>query len=965
MPLNAQGLTTGSVTGTIASQSGSPISGVLITVTDAATRLEHSRTTGFAGNFDVLQLPPGDYEVLAERPGYRPVRVLQVPSRPGSRVSIDIELEEVTARVDSVLVIHFAGAMVGSSRPGVSEWFAPSAFVRLPHARREVNELLRLSASSDPSFEVEGLPHRLNSFAVDGVPFHAIAERSATTRAAVLPIGFFDSAELLTNAVDVEWSGFAGGLLSGYTRRGTKHQGARGFASWGGPIGAAAETYDPSALSFSDVQAAALLHGPLTSDSSNYLVGVSLRQYQTPLAPRWNDGPLRNEVIAAGRSAFNLDFAPFALPRTARTEALTAFGRVDWQLSERQAVEIRGSYATVPEAQQTTDISSPWATDVSSQGRDLLVAATLRSTFSPQLASELRASGSSSNFELNPVPDEHESLGIVVPDALLFGLGSSMPLRSARTDFQLSETIHYTMGTHALKFGAAIERSGFTRTQFVGESLVLFGGPAELAARTAVSVQPAAGAADAEFSGLQLAAYGQDTWRPKPGIEITAGVRYEQESVPADEIVVNEEWQRLTGLSNADVDKTHQKISPRAMLVWDLEARHKWILRAGGGVYYDRLDPAILAEVITHDGRTGVRRAAGTIDAWPPNSSASTPDAVLSLLAPSFRAPRSTRATVGLTRSLADNAALHLSVLYRQTDNLPRRVDLNRPAIAAFQDQHGRPVYGALLQQGALLAAQPSANRRFGGFDVVSALNADGNATYTAASAALEWLATDRLGLTVRYVYSQAEDNWSGANTGSAGSFDPGLNANEDWAQGPADLDAPHRVAAGASLTGPGGVLLSAVYRFRSGHVFTPGFPIGVDANGDGFSNDPAYVDANIPGVSDALAAWDCLKEQVGRFAARNSCRSAGVHSLDLRLATPTLRLGNATLRLRADALNLLPRDDGVADAALYTVNPAQPLSVDAGGVVRLPLVANPNFGETRVLLGPARLLRVGVELNW
>jgi hypothetical protein len=147
---------------------------------------------------------------------------------------------------------------------------------------------------------------------------------------------------------------------------------------------------------------------------------------------------------------------------------------------------------------------------------------------------------------------------------------------------------------------------------------------------------------------------------------------------------------------------------------------------------------------------------------------------------------------------------------------------------------------------------------------------------------------------------------------------------------------------------------------------FTPGFRSGVDVNGDGaFGNDPAFVDDRVAGVSEMFDKWDCLRHQVGRFAARNACRGPGVHTLDLRAAVP-FRLFGYPLQMTVDGLNLLDSYIPILDHALFLVDRSSTLSTDpATGQVVLPLVINPNFGQQVGRHATGRRLRVGVSVGY
>ena len=137
--------------------------------------------------------------------------------------------------------------------------------------------------------------------------------------------------------------------------------------------------------------------------------------------------------------------------------------------------------------------------------------------------------------------------------------------------------------------------------------------------------------------------------------------------------------------------------------------------------------------------------------------------------------------------------------------------------------------------------------------------------------------------------------------------------------------------------------------------------------NGDGSArNDPAFIDDAIAGAPELFAQWDCLRDNLGQFAPRNSCRTEGLSTLDLRAVLSPIRVGNYPLSLVIDALNVLDADVGDPDRAVYLVDPVLPIATDpTTGVVTVPLVANPNFGALSVRRTTGRKVRIGVRVNY
>ena len=70
-PLSAFPQTTGAIAGTVRDPSGAVVAGAKVTARSNASNQQHSVTKSESGEFLVPLLPPGDYEVSVESPGFR------------------------------------------------------------------------------------------------------------------------------------------------------------------------------------------------------------------------------------------------------------------------------------------------------------------------------------------------------------------------------------------------------------------------------------------------------------------------------------------------------------------------------------------------------------------------------------------------------------------------------------------------------------------------------------------------------------------------------------------------------------------------------------------------------------------------------------------------------------------------------------------------------------------------------
>jgi hypothetical protein len=659
--------------------------------------------------------------------------------------------------------------------------------------------------------------------------------------------------------------------------------------------------------------------------------------------------------------SFDVDLSPYVEPRRTETDVGSVFGRFDWRMMDGHAVSVRGSAARFQT--KNPDLGAEL------EGNDISSAASLSNRFTPWLYSEFRVGleWSVREYGRSDLPAT-----ALMDGPAIFGTDPGLPGRFERLGVKLSETVHFILGRHRIKLGGFLNSASYDHTFDAWRAgAFAFGGVDEFARSEGVYVQTVGRLPVAKFSILNTGGYLQYNLRAVSGLDLTIGARVDVELLPNEKAPLNQEWLELTGIANTDLEGTRVKLSPRLGFTWDIGNWHRWLVEGEAGVYQGLVDPALLAEWLVRSGSARVRRALGDLGGWPdaPDSLVAPPlRSTLSMFGPDFQAPRTARASFGLSGTLDSRTLLHLAAAYRHTDLLARREDLNLITTAVARDQDGRPIYGELVQQGSLIAARPGTNRRFDDFDLVSALNPDGFSNYWGVTIGLERRVGRLVRLSASYTYSQARDNWLAGGGGT-----PELQLTPfpeplelDWRESRSDFDVPHRVSIGAELDfGP--LKVAGFYRYESGRPFTPGFRTGVDVNGDGSAgNDPAFVDDQIDGVSEMFPEWGCLRVNVGRFAGRNACRTRGVYTLDLRLAITPFSAGDAPVEIVIDALNLIESDVADIDRALYLVDANGSLTFDPGaGEVSIPLVVNRSFGRPVIRRTPGRVLRIGVRLNY
>lgn len=966
----AQSISSGSLAGTVNDNAGRPLRNARVELMDLASGLRRSQRTGGDGRFSLAFLPPGEYVLLAEQLGYRPVEVHGLAVEAADEVTLALVLEPADPPVrDRAIERHAAGAVTHDDA-GAAWQLGRLQLRRLPDDARAIGSALRFTTIGDDDLAIEGLPGRFTVLAVDGIPFrlahHSVSGwREGTTLA--FPLLGVASARVDPGGLDVEWGDYAGGRLSVVGPRGGSRVTARAFGDWTGSDLTRSKYYSPENLSGQSFRGGLLASGPVIRDTAHFVLGVEGSRLRLPLPPLWEATGIDSAVTAIAADSFGVDLGPLRQGRVADVRSASGFGRFDWQASEGNRLSVWANAALLEATDPPVAPGAIPAPAASLEGSDVTAAATLASRLSRGVALELRA-----GFETarRVYGDDGRALTILPSGPIAFGTDAGLPGKFRRTAFRLSETLHLWAGRHRLKLGmgGGVTASGDAFVAGRGGAFV-FGGPDQLATRTG-GFDQTTGVTGTGFSAIKLSGFLQDRWRAMPGVDILVGLRTEWERVRSDEVAANAAWLARSGVRNDSFDGTVLTFSPRGGLLWDVGNRHRWVVRIDGGMYRGSLAGDELAEAVATASRTEGRLGVGAFNRWPtPPDSVTAPIAgpSLAVLSPSLQAPRTARAQFGIAGALGGGVSLHLGVSFRHTDFLTRRHDLNLLAAPAARDQYGRPVFGRLSPSGSALLAVPESNRRFDDFAQVIALDQDGYSEYVGLTGRLEKQVGDVLLLSAGYTYSRTEDNWLGAR----GSPDmqlspfPGNLNGADWADGRSDFDVPHRLVLGAEVN-LGVARVAGFYGYRSGYPFTPGFRDGVDANADGsWRNDPAYVDGALPGVTDLFAEWTCLDRNAGGFAERNACRGPAIQRLDARLVLGPFRLG-APVEIVLDALNLLDAEYVEVDRALFLVDPAGTVTEDpAAGTVTVPLVANPGFGRPIRRYGSGRTLRLGLRVNY
>ena len=449
--------------------------------------------------------------------------------------------------------------------------------------------------------------------------------------------------------------------------------------------------------------------------------------------------------------------------------------------------------------------------------------------------------------------------------------------------WELTNTTTYTHGTHTVKWGGRVRQNFLDDTSVAnfGGTFTFFGGvgpqldannqpiagtQAQLTAleryrRTLLFQQaglPAtlirqygggasqfslsAGTPTTSLNQLDLGFFANDDWRVRPNLTVSYGLRYETQT-------------NISDLAD---------FAPRIGVAWGIgggaNKQTKTVLRAGFGVFFDRLADTFTLNALRHNGVTQQSFLLLNPDFFPAIPPPGTLQnnrlqQQLQIVDSRFRAPRTYQASVGIDRQVNQYARISVQYVSSRGVHLLRSRNINAPVGGAYPN--GDPAIRLLTEDD--------------GFSRTNQIMVSPNINYK------------KMFLFGFYVLSFGHNDNEGQ---PANPYD--LRA--EW--GPSTFaDVRHRFVTGTSIPLKWGVSVSPFIIVNSGSPYN--IVSGVDNNGDGFTNDrPALV----PDVAAASCRGGNLV-YAGGFGCFNLTPAPGTPTIGRNIGRGP---GQVTLNLRA-----------------------------------------------------------------
>lgn len=216
--------TTGSIYGQVTDPSGAVVAGAQIIAVNQATRVAYSGQSDAAGNYAVLNLPPGDFTVTANVSGFQNAKIDNVHIVIDQKQLLNFEMK-VGASTETLLVTA-APTMLQTEGAETGDVIQSQDILNLPLLGRTFYDLTALSAGVTTaggsinafSYSIGGQREYANSIQIDGV--EATTNRSGDITA-VPSVDSVEEFKVSTSGYDAEFGRSAGGVVSIQTKSGT------------------------------------------------------------------------------------------------------------------------------------------------------------------------------------------------------------------------------------------------------------------------------------------------------------------------------------------------------------------------------------------------------------------------------------------------------------------------------------------------------------------------------------------------------------------------------------------------------------------------------------------------------------------------------------------------------------------------------------------------------------------------
>jgi hypothetical protein len=307
------------------------------------------------------------------------------------------------------------------------------------------------------------------------------------------------------------------------------------------------------------------------------------------------------------------------LPSESNGRGHQFFTRIDWNATDKDRLAVSSFFVPTKGFSTDSAAQSRPMSDLITDRLNMAVGVIYNRQISTTMVNEARFNYTNwgfNEFESNPTADfglpRVEIENIMAGPRLRFG-ARRVQVVFDETQLDFRDVLTKVWGNHVFKFGGEYRRDnngnselGFARPLYSFLQPWNFANGTPIFQEVAVDVNGKPTGANTTFHTSELAFFVQDDWKFRPNLSLNMGLRWSQYSpiTVNDGVIGNLQPDSSGGLAGATIvtnktlyDNDWNNFGPQVGFAWSPEKfDSRMVIRGGGGIGYDRLPNALLAQ---------------------------------------------------------------------------------------------------------------------------------------------------------------------------------------------------------------------------------------------------------------------------------------------------------------------------------------------------------------------------------
>ncbi len=918
----AQVNTKATVMGKVVDDTGAPLPGVAVLLTNTETGYKRSVVTDENGRFQAPYLPLGKYNVEASLSGFSKYTAKNLELTLGDVITLNITLKP--EKLEETITVTAEAPLIEVNKVDVESKISDQYIESLPVNGRDFKDFVLLTPgvveAAGDRVAGEGTRGIMNNLQIDGAGYNStfFGEQRGSTR---IPFTFSQETikefNVIQNGYSAQYGDASGLIINAVTKSGSNEY--KGSAWWYKRKNEWMSSYAPNEYiqdlekrqvpEFDLDQFGFTFSGPIIKDKLFFFFSydgqrkdlTSYREFR-PNAGIDEFREMFPEIVKANEGWW---------PGTEDNDVY--FLKLDWNINEDHHLTFRINYQDFEAINGTNKYRTSGITNNGvEKDKSLSIVAELTSVLNENMYNDLRVQYAREERPRYANTTDMMEVVIGYYDAT-FGQNNFLPNGLDEDTVEIMDDFTWMLGDHTIKAGFRYAHYKYDDYffRYQGGRISFYGNYYDFIAwadddpntnpsrfyKYTQAFSDIDGRVD--YNSDEYALYVEDEWQVTDKLFVTAGLRWEaqyyDDMINPNPALMNVDLPEYTGYTGGgynlqQIPDDSDNIAPRFALTYDIKGDGSQLIRFGAGYFYSRTPSLLVANAMLTNGINVVRMDFYPGDALFPhdltdriNPNEITPEnqrpPTVMIFAPDFENPYTFKTSLSYEAKLNENWKFGIDLKYTRGYHFERKLDVNLGIKDADHDGvQDTDDCGRLLWD--------SRHRPNGDFGQMIMFKSDAESKASSVTFRIEKKYADRWGMFASYTLTSAYDNDTNERSVSSSSSFPTNPADlmTDWGRS----DYYHKGMFKLSFTVDigWGVKLSGYHRFYTGRPWSA--VAGYDANGDYYRNDRACVD--------------------GVVEARNTRRQPNFAQTDLRLSKVFRIWRGQTLEFIIDCFNVFDR---------------------------------------------------------